>query len=368
MKFIIERNAATTAVANVKAYIEKRNTCVILGNILIEADGAAVRFTGTDMDAFRTEAIAGEVSDPGAVTVPADALAKLLKEIVAGTLVECETEEDRLRIRAGRLSASLITLPAEDFPKAPALGAVVRAVTLPAGTLAEALRRVSFAISTEETRYYLNGIAFEFQAGALRLVATDCHRMAVADLPGIACKAKADYLPIMTRKVAAILAKSLKGKGPVTLTAHGAGPVFAIVDEHGTTIAKSIDGTFPDYTRVMPAGTFDGTLEYLATDAAAAIRRLKAVTSQPSVAIAINGAVTLRMRDPDTGEIEETIDGHHTGRDILIGVNANYLVEAAAAFGKDAAIKIGYYAPGDPFLMTSPDAPGLQVVQMPMRV
>lgn len=379
MKFIIDRDIALRAVTSVKTVIEKRNSVPILGNVLIEADAYTVRFVGTDMDVRRVETASAEVASPGETTVPVDILAKLLKEIPKGTAIEFEMEtepREGLRVRAGRLSALLVTLSADDFPGLGALPARRQTLTLPADRLADAMARVSFAISTEETRYYLNGIAFECRVGnTLRLIATDGHRLAVMDVPGVPCQ-PSEELMILPRKTCDVLQKAIakEGNAPIDLGIYGAtakqATRFIFRHGDGTTSSKMIDGTFPDYTRIVPVEPGDGVLEYVPTEMAAVVKRLTAITSDRchSVKVAINGVATLSACDCDGGHVSETIDARISGQGVEIGFNGNYLIEAGAAFGKDAAVHLAHWGAPNPARLTSPDVPGLTVVQMPLRV
>lgn len=379
MKFTIERTAALAAVTSVKAVIERRNTTPILSNIMIEADADSVRFVGTDMDIRRVHRAPATVATPGETTVPVEILANLLKELPAGALVECETEtepREGLRVRCGRLSALLHTLPAADFPSLGDLPKIRQTLEIPADKLADAMARVSFAISTEDTRYYLNGIAFECRAGNMvRLIATDGNRMAAMDIPGIRCRESEDLM-ILPRKGCEVLLKSIAkaGADPVTIAIHGADPKQAtrFVIRHGdvTTNVKLIDGVFPDYTRVIPSSDADGVFEYAADEMAAVVKRLTAISSERcrSVKLALNGAAVLSVCDYEGGDVSEMIDAGLTGKGVEIGFNGSYLIEAGAAFGKTAAVRMAYWDNASPVRMTAAEVAGLVVVQMPMRV
>src|SRR6202022_4509749 len=188
MKVTVERAQLLKSLGHVHRVVERRNTIPILGNVLIRAENSKLSLKATDLDLEVTETLAAEVSPGGSTTVPAHMLYDIVRKLPDGSQIILEASGDRavLAIRAGRSRFTLQTLPESDYPDL-AAGEMSHSFKLPAGDLKRLIDKTQFAISTEETRYYLNGIYFHIagtaQAPTLRAVATDGHRLAQLDLP-----------------------------------------------------------------------------------------------------------------------------------------------------------------------------------------
>ncbi|MDQ6882460.1 MAG: DNA polymerase III subunit beta, partial [Pseudomonadota bacterium] len=315
MKFKAERATLMKALAHIQSVAEKRNTIPILANALIVAKGGTLSFTATDMEIAIVEEIAASVSRDGATTAPAATLYEIVRKLPEAAELEFEMagEGAQLTLRAGRYSTSLVTLPTDDFPSMTA-GQLPHRFQLSGLALRGLIDRTRFAISTEETRYYLNGIylhAAEGEGGVqvLRAVATDGHRLArveepipdgAAGMPGV----------IIPRKTVAELRKLLdeeSGEVEVGLSdtriQFKAGPI--------TLTSKLIDGTFPEYERVIPRDN-DKVLRVGKKDFSDAVARVAAISSERSrpVKMALDRDVlTLSAASPEQGTASEELDG-----------------------------------------------------------
>ena len=259
MKATIERATLLRCLSHVQSVVERRNTIPILSNVLIEAEGDnSLRVMATDLDLQVIEHMDANVDSAGSITVSAHLLFDIARKLPDGSQVSLEAAENRMAIKAGRSRFSLPTLPRDDFPVI-VEGDLPTSFELPAKTLAELIDRTRFAISTEETRYYLNGIFFHVSDDSepvLKAAATDGHRLARFTLPR---PDGAEGMPdvIVPRKAVAelrkLLEESLDGNVQIDLSASKVR--FTLGGEGGVVLtSKLIDGTFPDYSRVIPTG------------------------------------------------------------------------------------------------------------------
>ena len=312
MKFSIERGTLLKAVGHAQSVVERRNTIPILANVLIEADGSDVSFRATDLDIEVVDKAPAQVERAGATTVSAVTLNEIVRKLPDGALVTLTDDgaSGRLQIDAGRSNFSLATLPKEDFPVM-ASSEYHSNFSVAAPVLRRLFDKSKFAISTEETRYYLNGVYMhvsESDGGkVLRCVATDGHRLARidADLP-----AGAEDMPgvIVPRKTVGELRKLLDDDDTQIAVSVSETKVRFATPEI-TLTSKVIDGTFPDYTRVIPSGN-TRKLEVDAADFAKAVDRVATVSSERSRAVKLQldeDRLILSVNAPDSGNAEEEL-------------------------------------------------------------
>ncbi|MBN9011592.1 MAG: DNA polymerase III subunit beta, partial [Rhizobiales bacterium] len=255
MKVTVERAQLLKSLGHVHRVVERRNTIPILGNVLIRAEGARLALKATDLDLEVTETLAAETATAGSTTVPAHMFYDIVRKLPDGSQIVLESDGDRavLAIRAGRSRFTLQTLPESDFPDL-AAGDMSHAFSLSAADVKRLIDRTQFAISTEETRYYLNGIYLHAAGSAksetLRAVATDGHRLAQVDLP---LPKGASGVPgvIVPRKTVGEVQRLIEdAEAEVTIELSQGKIRFTLGNVVLT--SKLIDGTFPDYGRVIP--------------------------------------------------------------------------------------------------------------------
>jgi DNA polymerase-3 subunit beta len=352
--------------------VERRNTIPILANVLVRAEKSALNLKATDLDLEVIESIAAEVAPGGSTTVPAHMFYEIVRKLPEGSQVVLEASGDRavLAIRAGRSRFTLQTLPESDFPDLAAAD-MSHKFALNAADLKKLIDKTQFAISTEETRYYLNGIylhaAGTGKASTLRAVATDGHRLAQADLP---LPAGADGMPgvIVPRKAVSEVQRLIEdSEADVAVELSPSKIRFSIGDVVLT--SKLIDGTFPDYARVIPTGN-DKELVVDKQDFEAAVDRVSTVSSERGRAVKLSlsgGRLVLSVTNPDSGSATEELEVEYDADPIDIGFNSRYLLDIAAQIdGEVAVLKLA--DPGSPTLIQEKDAKGTLYVLMPMRV
>jgi DNA polymerase-3 subunit beta len=372
MKVTVERAELLRSLGHVHRVVERRNTIPILGNVLLRADRSKLSLKATDLDLEVIETINAEVGPGGATSVPAHMFYEIVRKLPEGSQIVLEASGDRavLAIRAGRSRFTLQTLPESDFPDL-AAGDMTHSFKLGAADLKRLIDKTQFAISTEETRYYLNGIylhvAGSGNAATLRAVATDGHRLAQVELP---LPAGADGMPgvIVPRKTVGEVQRLIEDSTAEIVVDLSASKIrFTIGDVVLT--SKLIDGTFPDYGRVIPLGN-DKEMVVDKKEFEAAVDRVSTVSSERgrAVKLALNGGrLVLSVTNPDSGSATEEIEVEYAADPIDIGFNSRYLLDIAAQIdGEVAVLKLA--DPGSPTLIQDRDAKGALYVLMPMRV
>lgn len=372
MKATIERSELLKATSRAQGVVERRSTIPILANLLIEAKDDRLALRATDLDLELIEHVPANVATAGAVTAPAHLLHEIVRKLPDGAQIEfaADPRSGQLELRAGRSHFTLATLPREDFPVM-ASSEYACSFTAEAPALRRLFDKSSFAVSTEETRYYLNGVylhpAEEGGTPVLRAVATDGHRLARIDtaLPDGAAEAPGVIVP---RKTVGELRKLLDGDDGAVEVSVSETKIRFVVGELVLT-SKVIDGVFPDYARVIPLAN-SRRLEVDARDFAAAVDRVATVSQERARAVKMtmeNDRLLLAVTSPEAGSAEEELAVAYADERLEIGFNARYLLEIAAQIEQENAVFL-FNGPGDPTLVRAGDDTTAIYVVMPMRV
>jgi DNA polymerase-3 subunit beta len=368
MRVTIERSAFLKALNHVQSVVERRNTIPILSNVLLRSKSGSLRLTATDLDIEIVEEVSAEVAQEGAATVPAHMLHDIVRKLPDGSQLELDQGADkgRVTIVSGRSRFALQALPPEDFPDL-AAGEPANRFALAAGPLKGLIEKTRFAISTEETRYYLNGIFFHQVGDTLRAVATDGHRLARAQLP---LPEGATGMPgvIVPRKTVLELAKLLEGvDGEIAIALSSAKVRFSF--DGLVLTSKLIDGTFPDYERVIPRHN-DKVLEIDTKLFAGAVDRVSTISFEKGRAVKLNisrDRLMLSVNNPDSGSAEEEVAAAYDAEPLDVGFNSRYLLDIAAQIKGDAA-RFNLADAGSPTIIADPADQDTLYVLMPMRV
>ena len=371
MRLVIERSELLRALGHVTSVVERRTTIPILSNVLLRAIGSALEFKATDLEREVVEQAPAEIMTPGAVTVPAHMLHDIVRELPDGAEVEMvrDPERDRLTLTAGQARFALQTLPAEDFPDL-AVGEMSHEFTVAAADLKKLLDKTRFAISTEETRYYLNGIYLHTATGdgpTLRAVATDGHRLAQVEIPR---PDGADGMPgvIIPRKTVHELHRLLEDTDAEVKVGVSTTKVRFEIGTV-TVTSKLIDGTFPDYVRVIPQNN-DKVLGVSNAQFKSAVDRVSTIASERGRAVKLNLAdnrMILSVSNPEGGSATEELSVSYTSSPLEIGFNARYLLDIADQLDSDNAV-FKLADPGSPTLIRDAEDDSALYVLMPMRV
>ena len=379
MKATIERAILLKCLGHVQSVVERRNTIPILSNVLIEASADGIRMMATDLDLQINESVQAQVEVPGATTVSAHTLFDIARKLPEGAQVSISAADGKMQLSAGRARFNLSTLPRDDFPVI-AEGELPCSFELSAEHLKAIIDKTRFAISTEETRYYLNGIFLHVsddglaqgaagQGGAvLKAAATDGHRLArytmvrpegAADMPDV----------IVPRKCVSEIRKLLDEVEGNVIVALSATKIRFTLPTGAVLTSKLIDGTFPDYSRVIPTGN-DKLLKIDPKSFADGVDRVSTIASEKTRAVKMaveHGKITLSVTSPENGTASEEVPGDYGSDAMEIGFNARYLMDILAQVEGDS-VEVHLADSAAPTLIRENDkSPALYVI-MPMRV
>jgi DNA polymerase-3 subunit beta len=388
---VLDRAAFAQALAIVALAVERKNTIPVLSNLRLQGTGESLVLTGTDLDSEITFTLPGAADSRLAITAPAHMLSDILKKAKASELASMDHAADfdrdscSLAVDMGGVRFSLNAIPAEDFPVMPA--AVGASFSLPMAELLTAIERCRFAVSTEETRYYLNGIYFHPRRAerggpvTFRAVATDGHRLAYFDMTGgpingrafgQAFKAAGGFIvPRLAlekvTKAAGILAKAkaLPESVAVTVGRNMIRLAFGPVQ----ITAKLIDGTFPDYMRVVPRYN-ENVSTFAVKDMAEAVTQVSLISAEKGRAVRLDvrpDSICLTVNNPGNGRAETTIPATLAGEPLEIGFNARYLTDLLAEITGET-VTAAFSDAGSPAVFSDPADSRFAAVLMPMRV
>jgi DNA polymerase-3 subunit beta len=373
MKLSIDRAALLRSLGHVYSVVERRNTIPILANVLLRADNGVLSLNTTDMDLEINESVAADVEQSGATTAPAQTLHDIVRKMPEGSKVSLSLDPSGnfMTVEADRSKFKLSCLPVEDFPQI-GVDDLATQFSIPAADLRALIDRTKFAMSTEETRYYLNGIylhqAENNGVDVLRAVATDGHRLArfemplpegARDMPGI----------IIPRKAVGELRKLIdEAADAINISLSSNKIRFAF--DHVVLTTKLIDGTFPDYQRVIPANN-DKIVDVDPRILSRAIDRVSTISDGKSRAIKITlkgKTVTLSANSPESGSATEEVEVKSDAPDMEIGFNARYLLDITSLIDGDAGCRITLADSSSPTIIQDMSDTSSLFVLMPLRV
>ena len=372
MKATVERATLLKCLAHIQSVVERRNTIPILSNVLIEAREQGLRLMATDLDLQIVETIPAQIDLNGATTASAHTLFDIVRKLPEGAQVELATSGDRMTVVASRSRFSLATLKRDDFPVIAETELPTR-FTLTAGDLRELIDATRFAISTEETRYYLNGIYVHATENPprLRAVATDGHRLARIELE---LPDGAEAMPgvIVPRKCVAEVRKLIDEYPPETAIEIALSPskIRFRFSSEATLTSKLIDGTFPDYSRVIPTAN-DKRLVVDTKALAEGVDRVAAIATTEktrAVKLALGaGKVTLSVTSPEHGTASEDVTADYAADAMEVGFNYRYLLDILGQVSSDS-VDLHLADAAAPTLIRESDTSRALYVLMPMRV
>jgi DNA polymerase III subunit beta len=370
MRLVIERGELLRALGHVTSVVERRTTIPILSNVLLSAGTHGIELKATDLEREVIESVPADVSEPGALTVPAHLLHDIVRKLPDGAQIELKREADkeRLTLRAGPSRFALQTLAADDFPDL-AAGELSHEFEIGAKDLKRLIDKTRFAISTEETRYYLTGIYLHTPENppVLRAVATDGHRLAQVELPRPQGSAGMPGV-IIPRKTVHELNRLVEDTAAGVKV--GVSPTKVRFEIGTVTLtSKLIDGTFPDYQRVIPQAN-DRELVVANHTFMGAVDRVSTIASERGRAVKLNLApdkLTLSVNNPEGGSATEELEVAYKAPPLEIGFNARYLLDIAGQLeGEEAHFLLA--DPGAPAMVKDSGDAGALYVIMPMRV
>jgi DNA polymerase-3 subunit beta len=368
MNLTISKDQLINGLQAVQNVVSTRTTLPILSNVLLRAEGERLEFTATDLDVTITSAVEAKVKKGGASTVPVKKLFGIVRELASADIDLQVDEKNVCSIQSGASFYKINGLSADEFPPPPKFGDDKK-VTLPQETVRGMMKKTSFAISSDESRYVLNGIFISLKDHKMTMVATDGRRLALADEEvDVSEKSQGEF--IVPSKAVNELNRLLQEKGEIEVRYADNQAAFSLKDEKGGAIliiSKLIEGNYPNYRQVIPAETKE-RVALVREEFLHALRRAEIMTSEKSNSVKLNfgkNRLEITANSPEVGEAKETLAINYKGPEMAIAFNPKYMIDPLNALANDEVFLelIDELSPG----VLKINGPFLYVV-MPMRL
>jgi DNA polymerase III subunit beta len=371
MEFSVRRDDLVKRLYLVQGVVERRNTLPILANVLIEPAAEGISVTATDMEVGLRGFVPAQVRKKGAITLNARKLYEIAREVPGEEIVLRSTQAGWVEVLSGRSKFKIVSLDPKDFPELPLAvdapqGVSIRIAT---GILREMIDKTLFAVSSDETRFNLSGVFLTNGEGdALRMVATDGHRLAMIDrsLPGV----KIERGVIMPRKGLVEARKLLDETDEAEVTMVVSAKDVRLIMRSVSFFMRLVEGEFPDYRQVIP-GAARAHARANRDDLLAALRRIVLLASERSRGVKLHlerGRLELSASNPDQGEASEDIEVSYGGDPLTIGFNARYLIDVLGVQAEGDVIELGLTDEVGPGVLRGSQDPEYIYVVMPMRL
>ncbi|MBK6674231.1 MAG: DNA polymerase III subunit beta [Proteobacteria bacterium] len=367
MKFTATREQIIQPVQAVIGVVERKQTMPVLANVLLSVKGNRLSVTGTDLEVELVASGEVNVGQPGEITVPGRKLLEIAKALPDKVSVTVSLDGERLKVVAGRSRFTLSTLAATEFPVVESVSAQ-QTLTLPQAELGRLIAKTHFSMAQQDVRYYLNGTLLETDGKLLRTVATDGHRLAIAEAQlATGGKNVTAQQVIVPRKGILELQRILGNEGDVEITIGSNHIRLQIGDIRFT--SKLIDGKFPDYGRVIPASPSKAVV--VERDSFRAALQRTAILSNEKyrgvrVSLAKN-SLKLQAHNPEQEEAQDEVEIDYAGEEMEIGFNVTYLLDALTAIDTET-VELGLTDSNSSCLIRSPGTTHSRYVVMPMRL
>lgn len=365
MKFSAARDAILTPLQAVTGVVERRQTMPVLGNVLLVCKDDKLAITATDLEVELSATSSVHIEEAGEVTVPGRKFLDIVKALPESSEISFALDGGRVVIRSGKSRFMLTTLPASEFPSTENID-IKQRISLSQNGLKSLLEKTHFSMAQQDVRYYLNGLLFELADSVLRLVATDGHRLALAEMK-LSEPVKTSLQVILPRKGVLELQRILGTQENVELSI---GTNHVRVNVQGVRFtSKLIDGRFPDYTRVIPANP-DRIVETSPSAIRASLLRAAILSNEKYRGIRLtlrNNSLVMQAHNPEQEEAEEELEVKYQGEMMEIGFNVNYLLEAIGAV-QGELVELGFTDGNSSCLIKAPGDVDSKYVVMPMRL
>lgn len=369
MELVVRKNDLLRELQLFQGIVERKNTIPILANVLLDAKDGEVKFLATDLEVGLRSRCDATVNKPGSLTLPAKKLYEIVKSL-PDTDIRIAEDKSGVKVAADRFDSRMQTLPKDDFPTLPD-GEGIPTANLLASSLKEMVAKTQFAITGEDTRYFLNGAQFVLRPDSMSLVATDGHRLALVTVKREGAEnEEAEVKAILPKKTLNELARLLgEGDGSVAYQ-RGENHLFFEVGGRRL-ISRMIDGQFPAYERVIPKGN-DKHIEFERERLTNAVKRVALLSNERSRAVKFvveQGKVDVTSSSPELGEAHETLPVDYSGPSLQICFNAQYVLDFLSAVSTDV-VALELKDEVSQAVMTPVGAEGYDYtyVIMPMRV
>ncbi len=372
MKLSVEKKDLLNVIARAQNIVEKRNTMPILVNVLLEAKGTTLRGFATDLEVSLTDEIPAGVKSAGKVAVSAKSLFEIIKELPEGKIELERKDNNWLKITQNRAVFNIVGISPEEYPVFPTF-TTQEFVKIDGGVLSEMIEKTIYSVSTDETRYHLNGVYLEVRTDkdgpSYRMVATDGHRLSMIDrkIPAIGGKGASQGV-IVPRKGLHEIRKLLDTvENTVEVAIEGA----QLIVRHGTTVlmVRLIEGKYPNYQQLIP----QNLKEHFLVQREALLSSLKRVsllsnTKSKGVTFSLaQGKMEITSNNPELGDAKEEIEVEYKGKDMKIGFNARYVLDVLASMHDDI-VRVELNDQLSPGLIKPHQDASYTCVVMPMRI
>ncbi|OGP95880.1 MAG: DNA polymerase III subunit beta [Deltaproteobacteria bacterium RBG_19FT_COMBO_56_10] len=367
MKFTIAKADFIKVLQRIQGIVEKRNTMPILANVLLDASDGKITIMATDLEVFIKDSSPAKVTEESSVTVNARKLFEIVKELPGDIIDVASGKDDKVTLKAGKARFNVMGLPSKDFPVFPAIDETVMK-ELDAETFREMIDKTSFAVSTDETRYNINGFLLESGSGRVRMVATDGHRLALISREGISIDAGSKEGVLLPRKGVMEMKKVLDEKEGTFLL--GITQKNAVIKRDNTIIiTRLLEGEFPDYSRVIPK---DNDKDAIAVrgDLLSSLKRVSLLSTDKIKGVKFNfsnSKLVLASSSPDIGEATEEVDVEYPYGELDIAFNARYFIDMLEALS-DEKVRISLKDPLSPGVLRPVNGEDYTYIIMPMRL
>lgn len=366
MKFIISREVLLQPLSQVVGVVERRQTLPVLANFLLAARDGNLTVTGTDMEVELISSVPADISQDGEITVPARKLLDIIKALPDGANIKFIVSDDKATLSAGRSRFTLSTLPASEFPATDQVE-TLESITVAEATLKRMIDKTSFAMANQDVRYYLNGLLFDFSGQLLRAIATDGHRLAICDLES-AANVSADRQLIVPRKGVLELSRMLTGDDEEVTLAIGRNHI-RLVKGNTTFTSKLIDGRFPDYKAVIPAGA-DKQMLVNKSLFIQALQRAAILSNEKYKGVRLESSgstIKIIAHNPLHEEAVEEIEAELNFDRLAVGFNVTYLLDALMAIDTEI-VSLELKDANSSCLVSAPDSDINRHVVMPLKL
>ncbi|MEO6967673.1 MAG: DNA polymerase III subunit beta [Rhodanobacteraceae bacterium] len=366
MRFSIQREALLNPLAQVVGVVERRQTLPVLANLLVQIGQGRLTLIGTDLEVEMRASVAVDQAEDGAITIPARKLFDIVRALPDGATLDIKLNGDRVSVHAGRSRFTLATLPAEEFPTTDEIELVDK-VLLPEATLKNLMERTAFAMANQDVRYYLNGLLLDLRDSDLRCVATDGHRLALAETR-LDKKVSAQRQIIIPRKGVMELL-GLFGGGDEEASIEFARNHLRVRRGDVVFTSKLIDGRFPDYEAVIPLGA-DKTLILDRELLRGALQRAAILSNEKYRGVRLEvspGRLRIVAHNPEQEEAVEELEAETSVNDIAIGFNVGYLLDALGSL-LDSRVRLQLRDAQSSCLLQGAENEHVRHVVMPLRL
>lgn len=367
MKLEIDKKDLLSLIGKTQNIVEKRNTMPILVNILIEADQEQLKVFATDLEVSLTDHIKAKVTQSGKVAVSAKSLFEIAKELSEGPITLIKKDNNWLEIKQGKYTSKIVGISADEYPIFPTYNSQ-SFVKIEAKTLKEMIDKTIFSVSSDETRYHLNGVFFEMNPQGLRMVATDGHRMSLINKTGSETKATVGQGVIIPRKGLHEIKKLLEGiDGSVEVAIEGS--QFILKFASTVLMIRLIEGKYPNYQQFIPQ-KLPQKVGIRREAFLTSLKRVSLLANQKSKAVLLNlsnGKMEISSNNPELGDAKEEIEVDYSGNEMKIGFNAKYITDILTSMDQEN-IDFELNDQVSPGLMRPANDASYTCVIMPMRI